>query len=199
MRPALALLLCHLAALSVAQGQIRNAELGFTIAVPEPFEVHPECAAQKDFVYCWVDKSGEADVGSFVVAVQRLRGTIGREGIKAEDIDTSRTRLMSFRWKGFDIDGVRTTFDQKGVPVVSYVSQIPLRREAVQLLVLAPESQEERVAELMNSTLATIQGETNWLTREQRAGLLGKSFGKAGFVFLMIFLGVRYMRRRAEA
>jgi hypothetical protein len=84
---------------------------------------------------------------------------------------------VSFKWKGFDINGLRTVTSQAGKPVFVLVAQVPLRREAVQLVVGGPADQETRAQTLLVATLATLEGETNWLTSSERAGRLGTAAG----------------------
>jgi len=48
------------------------------------------------------------------------------------------------------------------------VTQVPLRREAVQLFLSGPADQETRGQALLSETLASLEGESNWLSTSER-------------------------------
>ena len=78
------------------------------------------------------------------------------------------------------------------------MTQVPLRREAVQLFLSGPADQEARGQTLLTETLASLEGESNWLTSTERAGRLGTAAGWwIGIAAAAIAVLVWRKRRRA--
>ena len=175
-----------------------NAELKYRLTVPDGFSVFPEGRSQQDVVDCWTENSPASAGGALVLCVQRMRATIGRERMKQADIPGG-SRLMTFKWKAFDIDGVRTDTAQAGSPISVVAAQVPLKPEAVQLIVAGPRDQADRAEAIMASTLATLEGETNWLTDEERAGRLGTIAGWWIFIAVAALIGLWIRKRRSRA
>src|SRR5437879_12899458 len=170
------LMLLLLASASAVQSQVRNAELGYSLALPEGFTEFPEARAQKDVVDAWSETAPVSANGALVFLVVRMHGILPREAMRQEDVPAN-TQVVSFKWKGFDVSGLRTQTSQEGKPVFVLVAQVPLRPEAVQLSVAGPPDQETRGQAIMEATLASLEGETNWLTSTERAGRLGNIAG----------------------
>jgi hypothetical protein len=179
--------------------QVANAELGYRLTPPDGFMPYAEGRAQKDIVDCWIEATPASANGSIVFCVQRMRGTLGRERMKREDLPAS-VELTTFKWKGFDIDGVRSAHEESGDPVVVILAQVPLRPEAIQLIASGPADQEARVHALMTSTLLTVEGKTNWLSRTERAERLGNIVGLAlGVVVALVGIRIWRARRRSRS
>src|SRR2546422_9794508 len=166
------LMLLLLAAASAVQAQVRNAELGYSLALPEGFTEFPEARAQKDVVDAWSETAPASTNGAVVLLVARMHGILPREAMRQEDVPAN-TKVVSFKWKSFDVSGFKTQTSQAGKPVFVVVAQVPLRPEAVQLSVAGPADQQTRGQAIMEATLASLGGETNWLTSSERAGRLG--------------------------
>jgi hypothetical protein len=185
-----------LVAAALLQAQAANAELGYKFAVPEGFAAFPE-ARQQDVVDCWSEPAAATAAGGLILCVQRLHGVLPREGLRQEDLPPA-ARLMHFPWKGFSIDGLRTDTVESGAPVVVFAAQVPLRHEAVQLIVTGPGDQAARAEAIMTSTLATLEGETNWLTSAERSGRLGNIVGWVVGIAVAVLL-VRMWKTRRQS
>ena len=197
MRIVSAVMLLLLAGAAAGESQVTNGEFGYRLMPPDGFTDYPEGRAQKDVVDCWVEATPVSQNGSIVLCVQRLHGTLGRKGMRQEDLPSS-IQLVRFQWKGFNIDGVRSDTVQAGIPVIVLVSQVPLRREAVQLIVTGPRDQDARLQAIMPSTLATLEGETNWLSRAERDERLGNIVGLVIGVAVAL-IGIRIWRTRRRS
>jgi hypothetical protein len=127
-----------------------------------------------------------------------MHGVFARERMRPEDLPAT-ARLVTFNWKGFDIDGLSVMTSKDGVRVFVLASQVPLRREAVQVVVSGPEDQETRGPAIMTATRATLEGKSNWLSSTERASRLGMTAGwilLAGVLFTVL---VWRKRRRATS
>src|SRR5256714_13584868 len=137
MRVITAVMLFLLVAANTVAAQIRNAELGYTLALPEGFTDFPEARAQKDVVDAWSETAPVSANGALVLLVARMHGVLPREAMRQEDVPAN-TQVVSFKWKGFDVGGLKTLTTQAGQPVFVLVAPGPLRKDAVQLSVAGP-------------------------------------------------------------
>ena len=172
-----------------------NAELGYVMSLPEGFVAIPaEFAGGRagDVVGCW------AREGS-VLCVQRMHATLGREHLKASDLP-AKSQLMTVRWNGLDIDAIRTDTSQGGTAITVYTAQVPLRKEAIQLVAAGPSGRATEALATLNSVLGSLKGETNWLSATQRAGRLGTIVGWVlGLAIGFIIVRMIVTRRRGGA
>jgi len=188
-----------LVAATAAQSQVRNAELGYTLTLPHGFTAFPEGRAQKDMVDCWSEATPMSAHGAMILCVQRMHGVLPREAMRQEDLPAA-TQLVSFKWKAFDLQGLRSLVSQQsGEQAFVLVTQVPLRREAVQLFLSGPADQEARGQAIMEAILASLEGETNWLTSTERAGRLGKAAGWWIGIAVAVIAVVAWRKRRARS
>src|SRR5439155_1233381 len=112
----------------------------------------------------WKQATPVSAHGAMILCVQRMHGVLPREAMRQEDLPAG-TQLVSFKWKAFDLQGLRSLASQQGgEQAFVLVTQVPLRREAVQLFLSGPADQEARGQALLSETLASLEGESNWLT-----------------------------------
>ena len=180
------------------QTQATNAELGYRFALPSGFTAFPEARSQKDMVDCWSEATPVSTHGAMILCVQRMHGVLPREAMRQQELPAT-TQLVSFKWKEFDLQGLRSLVSpQGGEQAFVLVAQVPLRREAVQLFLSGPVDQEARGQTLLTETLASLEGESNWLTSTERAGRLGTAAGWwIGIAAAAIAVLVWRKRRRA--
>lgn len=187
-----------LAGVAVLAQVAASTQYGYRFPLPAGFAEFPEAAAANaDIVQCWSESAPAAPSGALIMCVQRLHGTIGREGVRQQDLPPGAT-LVHYTWKGFAIDGLRTDTAESGTRVVILAAQVPLRGEAVNLIVTGPQDQASRVEAIMTATLAGLEGETNWLSATERSGRLGNIAGVAFGIALLLF-AVRIWRKRQQS
>jgi len=193
-----AVILFLLVVATAGEAQVRNAELGYSLTLPEGFTDFPEARSQKDVVDSWSEAAPVSANGALVFLVVRMHGILPREAMRQEDVPAN-TQVVSFKWKGFDVSGLRTQASQEGKPVFVLVAQVPLRPEAVQLSVAGPADQETRGQAIMEATLASLEGETNWLTSTERAGRLGTAAGWWIGIAVAVIAVLAWRKRRARS
>ncbi len=198
MRVMPAVILFLLVVATAGESQVRNAELGYSLTLPEGFTDFPEARSQKDVVDSWSEAAPVSANGALVFLVVRMHGILPREAMRQEDVPAN-TQVVSFKWKGFDVSGLRTQTSQEGKPVFVLVAQVPLRPEAVQLSVAGPTDQETRGQAIMEATLASLEGETNWLTSTERAGRLGNIAGWWIGIAVAVIAVLAWRKRRARS
>ena len=185
-----------LAMLLQAQGS--NAELGYHLTVPEGFVEFPEGkASNPDLVDCWSEDEPVSSGGALVLCVQRLHGVLGRDPMRADELPAG-AHFTNLRWQEFELQGVKAAVERDEGPAFTLVAQVPLKPEAVQLLLAGPADQAERGDTLLQATLASLHGQSNWLTRAERSERIGKSIGI--WISIAFAVGVVwYMRKRRAA
>jgi len=188
-----------LASLTLLLQVTTNAELGYRFTLPDGFGPFPEGRSQQDVVDCWTEVAAASPSGALVLCIQRMHATLGRNRLKPEDAPAS-VRLTTFKWQGFELDGIRSDTAQGGMPVVILATQVPLRHEAIQLIVAGPRDQAQRAEAIMTSILGTLEGETNWLSSEERAGRLGNIVGwVVGIAVAVVLIRIWRARRQSRA
>ncbi len=198
MRVTAAVMFVLLVAASAAQSPVRNAELGYSLTLPQGFTDFPEARAQKDVVDAWTEATPVSANGAMVLLVARMHGALPHEAMRQEDAPAN-TQVVSFKWKGFDVSGLKTQASQEGKPVFVLLAQVPLRREAVQLSVAGPVDQAARGQAIMEATLASLEGETNWLSSTERAGRLGRAAGVWIIIAVALVAVLAWRKRRARS
>jgi len=198
MRVIPAVLLFLLMAATTAKSQVKNAELGYSLTLPEGFTDFPAARSQKDVVDAWSETAPASANGALMLLVARMHGVLPREALRQEDVPAN-TQVVSFKWKGFDVSGLKTLTTQAGQPVFVLVAQVPLRKEAVQLSVAGPADQEARGQSIMEATLASLEGETNWLTSAERSGRLGRAAGLWIGIAVALIAVLAWRKRRAQS
>ena len=198
MRVTAAVMFVLLVAASAAQSPVRNAELGYSLTLPQGFTDFPEARAQKDVVDAWTEATPVSANGAMVLLVARMHGALPHEAMRQEDAPAN-TQVVSFKWKGFDVGGLKTQASQEGKPVFVLLAQVPLRREAVQLSVAGPVDQAARGQAIMEATLASLEGETNWLSSTERAGRLGRAAGVWISIAVALVAVLAWRKRRARS
>lgn len=169
-----------------------NAQLGYRFPLPQGFEPFTAGRSQPDVVDCWTDPSG------LVLCVQRMHGTLGQQHLRAADLPRG-TRLSTLKWNGFDIDVIRTDTVESGTRVLIYAVQVPLRPEAIQLVLAGPSAQAAGAEPILTAILGGLEGQTNWLTSSERAGRWGNIVGwVVGIAIgaLIVRMVVRRQRRK---
>jgi hypothetical protein len=204
MRASLGSLLLVVAATAVADAQVMNGELGYTLTVPEGFVAYPAGKTSPDIVDCWVERTPASDAGAISLCVQRLRGTLSREPMTADELGSPNLLLTSFRWNEFDIEGVEGVATPDNGQTSTFVAQIPLQGEAIQLIARGPGNQRARVRAVMTSTLISLVGESDWVSDSGRFAWLERTVTRflskivAGAVILIVATLWGWIRSRRE-
>ncbi len=101
------------------------------------------------------------------------------------------------RWRGFELDVGMTRVRQGDVEILGMVAQVPLATHAVNLLVTGFAGDEAQLRTIFDGVLASLQGESNWLSDDERSERLGRVVGFAlGMTIVIAALVWRVRRRR---
>jgi len=98
------------------------------------------------------------------------------------------------------VEHFRTDTVESGSAIVVYAAQVPLRPEAIQLVLAGPSAQARGGEAILASTLAGLEGQTNWLSSSERAGRLGTIVGwVVGIAIGVLIVRIVVTRRRVRA
>jgi hypothetical protein len=143
------------------------------MSLPDGFVSVPAVGfASPDVVGCWAGENRS------LLCVQRMHAVLGHERLKSSDLPP-RSQLMTVKWSGFDIDAIRTdtAAATAGGPITIYTAQVPLRREAIQVVAAGPTPRSTETLATLNQVLGSLKGETNWISATGRASRAGTIVG----------------------
>ena len=148
--------------------RLKDPELQFSIDIPKGFEDWP------------LAKRSDPNVAHALVRRSRDRRTACVLTIERLNTQLSRTQRMTLSqlppaardgkiilrtWRGLDVDVISAvTTDDGGYTNYIYQCMVPLRPKAVRLYVgeCGPETDPEALSQLVDTLLASLDGETNW-------------------------------------
>lgn len=205
-RPAIAIVLCILCGASVARAgeTATDGKRGIRMVVPDGFHAFPAGMALSGAIFAYA--RGEPGTPSFeLLGVTALGGTIGREAFDPAPIVQQMAATMSLTvvktsrlplaWKGLELDGFVATMKQ-GDQLVSLAGvQVPVRAEAVQILLMRLDERE--VGSELQALLAGFEAESNWLNTQERVKkLVFGGLTLSTVIGFAVYLRIR--RRRAK-
>ena len=186
---------------ALAGERVAYKELGLSLTVPDGFTPDAE-RVKKDVVLAFQHAATEEAPFGMYIFVSRMHGVLRREQLDPKSLTAKNPQVTLFveSWKGFDIEVLRVPEQAGDLDVVTFNAQVPLRPEAVQISVAAEASREEEAKRVLRSVLASLDGQTNWLTTEERVErFISGSIKLAGTVAVLVLLAIlvwRAVRRR---
>ena len=180
---------------------VSHPQTGLRLLVPEGFEQDPERIKGEVIFAFQRPAAGDHRVVTLIL-IRRLEGVISREKIGkklAERYPIADTTTE--QWKGLDLEVFRVYEREGEIRVLAYMTQVPLKPNAVQVEVFGEADREEELKNLLRSILGSMDGKSNWLTPEQRVNQLivsGMQFALLVGVIVLVVVGVRRWVRRRE-
>ena len=186
----------HIQAQAPEKRPYSNTLLGLSMSVPAGFFDEGADPLALNNVHCFV-KMSDAESGWMRLCIDTLSAPLPQEKLHTRDLAPG-AKVMPFTWKGFELQGVRADYDRDGAPVTRFVAMVPLRTRGVRLITEAPRADAARAQATLVSTLATVDGETNWLSRTERSERAGEKFGYIAGILIALGVGMKIARRRRE-
>jgi hypothetical protein len=191
---------------------VDDAEHGFRFTTPAGYADYPEGRGPG---VLHVFAHGKPDEPSFsLIRIHALGGTIDRspiiketveraahESVRGTGVELLRFDYRKIAWKGFELDEVVSFIDAGGDrKLLTMTTQVPLRKQALQLVILGPAAEEARVGADLRALLGSIEGKSNWLSDYERGEKLGRLVGFAVVALgALVFIVFMIRRRRAQA
>jgi hypothetical protein len=158
-------ILLGMAASSPAAEFLHDPDLGLRMALPDGFtKVElPEPERQK-FKHAYLSGDPQDAEPDMMIIVEPMPKPIGRERLRPEMMPPGFAgRLSTKKWKAFDVDTLEVPETINGVDLLTINVQVPLRPRAVQLKFVGSASRRDELHALAESSLLTVDGETNWI------------------------------------
>jgi hypothetical protein len=179
---------------------VSEPSLGISFTLPDGFERLRDEEDQADFVRVY-RKLVVGEPIAYIVGVERLGGVLPRTDVQQAPKD-GPVKFSVGRWKDFDVIVGQVSEELNGAPATVFNVQIPLKPEAVQLKFIGPASRAAELRSLVDETLLTLKGDTNWLSAEERwerlatgARRLGITVGVVALIAAWLVYIVRRVRR----
>lgn len=181
---------------AVAQLPYSNPELGFAMRLPEGFYPQgQDLLASPKVLACFVKPGDGGGTGWARLCAERMDGTLPRDRLSTDELPAG-ARDMTFTWKGWDLQGVSVQEEMDGQPVTTMLTLVPLRKSAVRLVITGPRANAAETQAMLVSTLASLQGESSWLSRSARAEKAGESVGMFGVILIALGTGMWIAKRK---
>jgi len=163
-----------LTVLLLLQAAAANAQFGYRLTLPDDFIRITDLIPfpGKDIVDCW---GGEASGGgNLILCVERMHAEISPQHLQQADLPLSQ-QLTTVKWKEYDVDATRTDTMLGPVAAVIYTARVPLRREAVRVLITARKDRADEAHQILTQVVGSLEGESNWPKPAGHSGPHGKS------------------------
>jgi hypothetical protein len=170
---------------------VSNQPLGFRLSVPDGFVQDPT-KARGDILFAFMRPAAPGDKANSGIMVSRMRGVMGREKIDPKLIATKAPKItvVTEKWKDFEIEVTRVPEEFGPVKVVTFNAQVPLKPEAIQISVVGETARENELRSALRTVLATLDGQTNWLTTDERINRGTIGIAKMAItIAVLLFLG----------
>lgn len=163
---------------------VDDSRYNFRATIPPGFQPLPSHMPRisESTIHAYYLGDLEDDQPDVVIGFENLGGVIGREKLDESSLPPGvRGMDMTFeraQWEEFEIDLMVLRMADNGVDMISLAAQVPLKPEAIQVNIAGPQSQEQQVRGYMRAVLDNMEGESNWLTVEERNARLVEGVGK---------------------
>jgi hypothetical protein len=184
------ILLCVLLTLTavplVAGETVSDQQRGFRVTVPDGFVPDAE-KVQGAVIHAFQRPPAADQKFGTLILISRLDGVLDRKKIDPKMLAEKgpQVTIVTEKWKEFDIECFRVPEQAGGLQLVTFNAQVPLKPEAIQIAVGGEAAKENELRDVLRSVLGSLDGQTNWLTSEQRVSKVAE-----GVVRLSITVGI---------
>ena len=167
------------------------------LTVPEGFAASPLPPGK---VLAAFAKPGADGAVSRAIVLEDLGATLSRKPLDKNALPANEATAVLSRaeWKSFPVDVIEVTEPVNGVPWLMLNAHIPLKPKAVQVKVSGPAERQADVRALLTTTLAGLDGETNWLTGGQRIWVLTKGLLQLTLLIALVAAPAVYFTRKKQ-
>ncbi len=141
----------------------------FRFTVPSGMVPVPEEAKDPGIAWAWHFPVEDDGATPITLGIQRLGGTLPREHSEEKALRAIRSAphikhavFSRGSWRGFKIHILETTITTPLGDMITMTAQIPLKREAIQVIVVSPPGKKAEAMKCLNETLASLEGDSSW-------------------------------------
>jgi hypothetical protein len=149
---------------------IKNDDPFFTIDIPDNFEPLPAKEIPKDWDAGYRERTGLEDKQPISIGIDIIDEILGQsyrldtDRLKKDYPNDTNIEKMVFRSLGFDLEGVKVTFNSNPVKSIVYMVQIPVSPKSIGIIVGGTEERKEDILDIVKSVTGSIKANTNWTT-----------------------------------
>jgi hypothetical protein len=181
----------------VARATFLDSTVGFKLEAPNRFIQFPIPVGSSKVLAAFATSDPAAGVPDAAVGITRPGCLIGREHLQVSklpaNIPVHEAKVYTTRWKTFKVDVIAGRQKVEKATLAVRMAQIPLKPEAIQVVVAVPVEQEAKADGILQEFLANLDGPSNWLTDEDRSERLGYI---VGMVIMLAAVGGYFLMRR---
>jgi hypothetical protein len=142
--------------------RVSHPTLGFSFDVPAGFEEQELTQSSAKFWKLFARPAAPNELAE-VFGVQPLGYKLPRNHLDIRHLpNSSNANLRRVSWRGVEIDTVRVSDAKAGKSYVTYNVQVPLKGEAIQLMLGAPREREAELKTRIETLLASLDGQSDW-------------------------------------
>lgn len=202
MRSSVILILIFTLSINLFAGMLKDEELNFSVYIPDSFNEYSEGKINPNILYSFMktDINGEPEL---MINIERLGGTIGREPLRKDvelikDIlpEGSTVDIYETTWREFTIQGMVSNAMINGMPVYTNAVQLPLKGEAVQIIVGGPQAAQAAIDATSKELIKSFEGKSNWLTEDERIESLFEGVGKFFILAVLVIFWIYNSRKK---
>jgi hypothetical protein len=144
---------------------LKDEQLQFSIDIPQGFQDFPAAKQDPEVAYGFIRHSPNRQTAT-VVTIERINRVLLRtQRLRPTQLPPDiRGEIAPRKWRGLDIDMVVSSPKDGEAIVHVYQCYVPLRPKAIRLTVAetGPQSDTQALPRLVDTLLASLDGETNW-------------------------------------
>ncbi len=149
----------------IASDILNDSELGFTMVVPSGFEVmQDKDVFEAKVKHAFVREDPDGIQPNILILIERTGTTITPGRIKKSDMSSDFAgEFVILKWKKYTINGCVMPIPlDNGAECISYSALVPLKKEAINIVVFGTMEQKAELGFILNDILAGLEGESNW-------------------------------------
>jgi len=157
--------ICFLPFLSSVQAEtISDPDLEFTLELSEEFQQRPDLVnASPDIAHAFEFGAATEDEIAVILLIQKMGGTIRQKRTEMKHMPEGfQGKLFTTEWHGFQVNAFEVPETVNGVKTITYNVQIPLKDEAIQVMLFGRADDTETLKPLLRQILDGLEGESNW-------------------------------------
>ena len=182
---------------------IKNEMPAFEITLPADFKELARKEHSPLLLYAFVQETIPKTPLPITVTIQSLWNLLKKphkldlKTVKKSSPKGALVQIINVEALGFKLEAVRSLISIQGKDVVAYAVQVPVKPEAIQIVVGGGVEKETEIKSILDAMLGSIKAETNWLTAKQAGKKLSVGLGRLiTVVFLILIIAVCFLYQK---
>lgn len=142
---------------------VTDVVLGFSLTLPDEFVPRPDLVDATPAIAHAFQFGAPADnEPATLLLIEKLGGVLDRKRLDKQDMPLGfKGEVFVIDWQEIEIDGFEVPDTANGVDTITYNVQIPLKGEAIQVVMYGPASRQVSLKLLLRQVLNELKGEAS--------------------------------------